>query len=207
MISLSRVKDRSVALLAAWVVVVVLGILYLGAYAAHPGDEGTPTVRWLAGSRIQRDDRRPTLLIFLHPGCPCSRASLGELAYIMDRCRDRVSVQAILLGTPFLDRWGRSEIERDLAGLPDVHVYPDRGGAEARRFSVATSGHVLLYDPRGRLVFSGGITAARGHAGDNCGRAAVLDRILSEEGGRAGSPVFGCPLTTPRSTANAESRP
>jgi hypothetical protein len=206
MISLSRVKDCSLGLLAAWGVIVVSGLLFLEAYAASPGHAGAPNVRWLAGSRIQLDDRRPTLLIFLHPRCPCSRASLGELAYIMDRCRDRVSVHAILLGTPFLDRWGQSEIERDLAGLPDVHVYPDRGGAEARRFSVATSGHVLLYDARGRLVFSGGITAARGHAGDNYGRAAVLDRILNEDEGRAGSPVFGCPLATPRSTADAESR-
>ena len=207
MTSLSRVRKRSLVLLATWGAVVVSGILFLEAYAARPGDGGTPTGRWLAGSRIQLDDRRSTLLIFLHPHCPCSRASVGELAYIVDRCRDRVSVHAILLGTPILDRWGRSEIERDLASLPDVHVYPDRGGAEARRFSVATSEHVLLYDPRGRLVFSGGITSARGHAGDNDGRAAVLDRILNEEGGRAGSPVFGCPLTTPRSTAKEECRP
>jgi len=207
MISLSRVKDRLLLLLAAWGVVVVSGILLLEAHAARPGDLGAPSVRWLVGSRIQVDHRRPTLLIFLHPHCPCSRASLGELAYIMDRCGERVSVHAILLGTPLLDRWGRSEIERDLAGLPAVHVDPDRGGVEARRFGVETSGHVLLYDRQGQLVFSGGITAARGHAGDSYGRAAVLDRILNTEGGRAGSSVFGCPLTTPRSTAHAESRP
>ncbi len=207
MSSVSRVSKRSLVLLATWGAVVVSGILFLEAYAARPGDAGTPTGRWLAESRIPLDHRRATLLIFLHPHCPCSRASIGELAYIMDRCRDRLSVHAILLGTPFLDRWGRSEIERDLAGLPDVHVYADPGGVEARRFSVATSGHALLYDARGRLVFSGGITAARGHAGDNYGRAAVLDRILNEEGRRAGGPVFGCPLTTPRSSAKEECRP
>jgi len=206
MISLSRVKDRSVFQLAAWGVVVVSGILYLGAYAAHPGDEGAPPVRWPAGSRIELDGRRPALVIFLHPRCICSRASLEELAYIMDRCRSRVGVHALLLGTPLLDRWGPSEIEQDLAGLADVEVYRDPGGAEARRFRVATSGHVLVYDGRGRLIFSGGITAARGHSGDNYGRAAVLDRILNPEGGRSGSPVFGCPLTTPRPTLNEEIR-
>src|SRR5580704_15651034 len=136
MTSLPRVRKRSLVLLATWGAVVVSGILFLEADAARTGDGGTPAGRWLAGSRIQLDDRRSTLLIFLHPHCPCSRASVGELAYIVDRCRDRVSVHAILLGTPFLHRWGRSEIERDLAGLADVHVDPDRGGAEARRFSV-----------------------------------------------------------------------
>jgi hypothetical protein len=206
MSSLSRVRKRSHFLLAIWGVVVVSGILFLEAYAARPGDLGTQVGRWLAQSRIQLDDRRPNLLIFLHPRCSCSRASLAELAYIMDRCRDRVSVHAVLLGTTFLDRWGQSEIERDLASLPTVRVYPDREGVEARRFGVATSGHALLYDSGGQLLFSGGITAARGHVGDNFGRAAVLDRILNIKGGRASSSVFGCPLRTPRSSANEECR-
>ena len=74
----------------------------------------------------------------------------------------------------------------------------DGDGAEARRFGVATSGHVLLYDPRGDLIFSGGITAGRGERGDNRGRAALLGRIMGT--GREGleHPVFGCPLATPR---------
>jgi hypothetical protein len=204
---LSLLGKRSPVVLVTWGAVVTSGILLLEAYAARPGDGGAPAGRWLAESRIRRDDRRPTLLIFLHPQCPCSRASLGELAYIIDQCHDRVSVHAVLLGTPFLDRWGRSKIERDLASLRDVHVSSDREGVEARRFGVATSGHALLYDSGGQLLFSGGITAAQGHAGDNYGRAAVLDRILNNVGGRAGSPVFGCPLTTPRSAPSQEGRP
>jgi hypothetical protein len=192
--SRSRIKECSLGLLAVWGVAVVAGILYLEAYAADPGDHGAPEIQWPPGSRIPIDHHRPTLLVFLHPHCPCSQASLGELANIKDRCRDQVSVHAIVLNTPVLDRWGGSEIESGLAGLADIHVHRDRGGAEARRFGVATSGHVLLYDPEGRLIFSGGITAARGHAGDNYGRAAVIDRILREEARRVNGPVFGCPL-------------
>lgn len=206
MISLSGVKARPAGLLAAWGIVVLSGILYLEAYAGRPGDQGAPAVPWPAGSQIQFDGCRPALLIFLHPQCPCSRASLAELAYIMDRCRGRVSAHAVLLGTPLLDRWGRSKIEEDLSGLADVQVCRDRGGAEARRFAVATSGHVLVYDARGLLIFSGGITAARGHAGDNDGRAAVLALILDAARGRPANPVFGCPLITPGSTCNLESR-
>jgi hypothetical protein len=199
-----RIRNCSLLLIAIWGAFVALGTLFLEAYVARPGDGGTPTGHWLVESRIQFDDRRPNLLVFLHPHCPCSRASLGELAYIIDQCPDRVSVHAILLGTPVLDLQGRSEIERHLAHLPSVHVYPDTGGVEARRFGVTTSGHTLLFDPWGRLLFSGGITAARGHEGDNYGRAAVLERILNEERNRANSPVFGCPLATPRSTANED---
>jgi hypothetical protein len=110
------------------------------------------------------------------------------------------------MGTPLLERWGWSPVQADLAALPDLRVYQDRGGAEARRFGVATSGHVLVYDVSGLLVFSGGITAARGHGGDNSGRASVFDRIKNAEGSRSGNPVFGCPLATTTPTGTTESR-
>ena len=204
MISLARVKEPWAGMVAAWGVAVVLGLLYLEAYAARPGDDGAPPAVWPAESRIQPDGRRPTVLIFLHPQCPCSRASLAELTYIVERCRTRVSVHAVLLASEAFDRWGPSGIEQDLVALPDLLVHQDRGGAEGRRFKVMTSGHVLAYDFRGLLVFSGGITAARGHNGDNYGRAALLDLILNREGGQSRSPVFGCPLTTPGSTVSKE---
>ena len=58
----------------------------------------------------------------------------------------------------------------------------DDDGAEARRFGAETSGQTLLYDARGALAFSGGITGARGHAGDNAGRASLrrADSIASQ---------------------------
>ncbi len=96
-------------------------------------------------------------------------------------------------------------METDLAALPGLTIWPDLGGEEARRFGMATSGHVLLYDPEGRRIFSGGITPARGHRGDNRGRQAVLDRILGTERGIAESPVFGCALATPRRIPSRES--
>jgi hypothetical protein len=57
-----------------------------------------------------------------------------------------------------------------------------------------------LYGPGGDLLFSGGITAARGHSGDNCGRSTIIS-LLTEEtanapvrAGPAQTFVFGCPL-------------
>jgi hypothetical protein len=83
------------------------------------------------------------------------------------------------------------------ADRPEQDVRHDLDREEARRFGVATSGHVLLYDRRGALIFSGGITAGRGERGDNLGRAAVLGLIMGKNGGDPGFPVFGCPLATP----------
>jgi hypothetical protein len=72
-------------------------------------------------------------------------------------------------------------------------VIEDRGEHERRRFAVATSGQVVVYDATGRLRFSGGITADR-HGGPNPGRAAVERVLRGEADTPAEAAVFGCPL-------------
>jgi hypothetical protein len=143
---------------------------------------------------IPIDGRHPTLLIFLHPLCPCSSASIDELKEIVGRCGDHVRLHAVVLRTDSLVREGAGKIERSLAEVPGARIWPDAGGALARRFGVLTSGHVLLYDPSGRLTFSGGITPSRAHRGDNFGRSAILAAILGDPSDRGSAPVFGCPL-------------
>jgi hypothetical protein len=186
-------------LLAAWGFAAAGGMLLMAAYAADPGDPGAPPARWPAGAAGPLDGRRPTLLIFLHPRCPCSRASLGELAALLDRCGDRVAARAVV----FRPRHGREgwfppDLRADLAEISGLEVSADDDGEEARRFGAATSGHVLVYGPRGDLIFSGGITPGRGERGDNLGRAALLGRIMGKGGAGPGCPVFGCPLATLR---------
>ena len=58
---------------------------------------------------------------------------------------------------------------------------------------MATSGHALLFDRDGRLLFRGGITPARGHEGDNFGASAIAARLAGRPA-RAEAPVFGCPI-------------
>jgi hypothetical protein len=76
-------------------------------------------------------------------------------------------------------------------------VVIDEGGVEAARFEALTSGQVVLYDGEGRLQFSGGITGARGHLGDNLGLRRVMSLLRGAEPDRTDSPVFGCPLHEP----------
>jgi len=45
------------------------------------------------------------------------------------------------------------------------------------------------------LVFSGGITQSRGHAGDNAGENAIISLINTRAADQAKTPVFGCSLT------------
>jgi hypothetical protein len=75
-----------------------------------------------------------------------------------------------------------------------VTVVRDDDGRHAKQFGAATSGQTLLYDQDGALVFSGGITGARAHAGDNLGRQSLVALLNRQPAARTGTSVFGCPL-------------
>jgi hypothetical protein len=196
-----------VCLLAAWVTAVAAGCAALAAYAAAPGAMGQTLRDWPPNSVIPLDKDRPTLLMSLHPLCPCSSASVDELCELVGRCRNRVSAHVLILRTPSLNRERGARFDRSLASVPEITTWDDESGALSRRFGVLTSGHVLLYDPGGRLLYSGGITPARGHRGDNAGRTAVLAEILGEPCERPGTPTFGCPLFESQPPLNGEAYP
>jgi hypothetical protein len=181
--------------MVVWGISIAAGCVVLQAYANQPGKAGPSPSGWPKECVIPLDDRRPTLLLFLHPLCPCSRASVDELAELVAFCGDRLAAHIVVLRTDSLENEG---LDRDV--LPGMKTWDDDGGALARRFGVLTSGHVLLYDPHGRLRYSGGITPARGHRGNNFGRSAVLAAVLGATQDSGPIPVFGCPLFEPRST-------
>jgi hypothetical protein len=78
--------------------------------------------------------------------------------------------------------------------MRNVEILRDDDAVEARRFGVFTSGQSLLYAPDGALLFSGGITASRGHAGDNAGIAAIAALARGRGAATTETPVFGCAL-------------
>ena len=182
------------ALVLAWVGGTGAGFLLLDAHQARPGAAGSPPDRWPAGAATRPDPARPTLVIFLHPLCPCSAASVAELAEVEARCRGRVAIRAVI-GRPEGQAagWGPSgSIESGLAGMAGLARVDDPGGREGRRFGVETSGQVLLYGPGGRLLFAGGITPSRGHRGESRGREALVGLIDGAAVAPGRSPVFGC---------------
>jgi hypothetical protein len=94
----------------------------------------------------------------------------------------------------FPEKWEKTDLWDSAARIPGVTVLSDPGGAEASRFNALTSGSSMLYDAEGRLLFSGGITASRGHSGDNDGRRAIVSLVTDEGAAQAEAPVFGCSL-------------
>ncbi len=194
-------------LFAGWGIAVATGCLILQAYAASPGAAVRTLSTWPKASEIPLDARRPTLLMFLHPLCPCSGASVDELGEILARSGNRVAAHAVILRASSKQFEAGPRIDGSLSQLPGLTTWDDEGGVLARLFGVRTSGHVVLYDPQGRLLYSGGITPARGHRGENFGRAAVLARLFGEAADRCSAPAFGCPLLDPQPAPAAETRP
>lgn len=187
--------------MSVWGIAIGAGMLLMHAYVSRPGNPGTPPERWPVHSRMKRDRARPQLLIFLHPRCPCSRASVAELAEILAGCAGRIAARAVLFRPAARDdAWFEPELLATLADIPDLEIAPDPDGEEARRFGVATSGHVLLFDPKGDLKFSGGLTPGRGQYGNRTGRSALLARLIGPSPRGLDEPIFGCPLSNCRST-------
>jgi hypothetical protein len=93
--------------------------------------------------------------------------------------------------------WERSDTWARAAEIPGVEVIRDPRGALAARFGATVSGHTVVYDAAGHLVFQGGITPARGHEGDNVGRSAIVAMLGTRGAPRASTtrtPTFGCEL-------------
>lgn len=178
-----------------WLMIIGTGLFVLMAYENTPGVAAKPLGTWPADSRIQRAPEQATLVMLVHPHCPCSRASLGELAILMAQSRGRLTAYVLFLKPAgFTDDWEKTDLWRSAAGIPGVKPIVDDDGIEASRFNATTSGQTFLFNAEGHLLFSGGITVARGHAGDNAGRSAIVSLLNTSVAEQTETPVFGCPL-------------
>ncbi len=190
-----RSKVWTTILAVAWLGVVVTGTFLLMAYANSPGKSESPTMHWPGDSRIVHDQSRPTLVMFMHPHCPCSKASVGELAGLMAHCQGRVNVTVMFLHpTEMSNDWVLTDTWNQAGKIPGVTVQQDEAGREARLFHAETSGDTLLYNASGDLLFHGGITISRGHSGDNPGRDSLQALLLGQTTSITNTPTFGCSL-------------
>ena len=125
----------------------------------------------------------------VHPQCSCTHASLNELQRMLPRMENKARVVVLLLGKSG-NRYEDAVTQMHLESLRDP------SGSEARRFGLITSGEVAVYSAGGDLLYTGGITGARAHEGDNSGEDAAIAAIAGERIAQKQAPVFGCELNS-----------
>src|SRR5687768_7810135 len=64
---------------ALWLAAVAGGTSFMLDYSETSGVAAKAPLQWPRSSQIVPSASQPTLLMFVHPHCPCSRASLSEL--------------------------------------------------------------------------------------------------------------------------------
>lgn len=183
----------------AWLFLVCLGLWTLIQYENFPGTAGTPPLKWPNSSIIKPSENLPTLVLFAHPKCPCTRATINELTKIITHCKNEVKTYVVFYkpnGYP--SKWARTDLWFKALNIPGIIVINDNGN-EIRRFHVYTSGQSILYDTKGQLLFSGGITGARGHNGNNIGRQTIISLLKTGKSNVSKASVFGCPILNRKS--------
>ena len=194
-------RNLVLILLFVWLLAIASGISCLARYESTPGKVAAPADVWPDDCRLPRFAHAATLVMLVHPRCPCTNASLTELARIIAVAPRPLTVYVLFYkpsGAP--EGWEKTALYDKAVSLPGVTVLADEGGALTRRFHALTSGQVCFYDAAGLLRFSGGITFARGQAGDNAGAQALNACFVGQRELQKHTPVFGCSLLDPVST-------
>jgi len=196
---------RSIVRHVSICIAVVLWMLGIGAgfassvvYEITPSKSATDHDRFPFDSQFTLASDRPTLVMFVHPRCPCSRASMNELAVLMTHCQGRVASHVLFFQPASASAdWAQTDLWHAATRIPGVTPRVDIEGEAHRRFGARVSGEVFVYLPSGELKFHGGITASRGHAGDNAGRLALESLMWNHQLPSDTIPVFGCDLQSP----------
>ena len=189
-----RHKSKWLLALLFWLGLIAGGYVWLLRYSFAAGKSVTAPHRIPPALAPLATSARSQLFVALHPHCPCSRATMRELAKILSRAANTSDV-TVLVYKPAdkADGWSESPLVEDCRRM-NCRIIQDADGKLAATLGSLTSGSVALYDHKGRLRYQGGITASRGHEGDNGGEKAVIEILLGNRESHRSLPVFGCPI-------------
>ena len=198
---------------ALWLCVCAAGFGALMRYSTKPGARGASPAGLLPTTLTSRPATETpaapklesglTFTLFLHPHCPCSRASLKEFARLA-REHPGAAEYCVWLVAPReiepakRESWAlETELGRAGQAIPSATVAVDHCGEMAEAYGAATSGHAVLVANDGRVLFSGGLTSARGQEGQAAGGEFVASWLSHPTGAAQEplhTPIFGCPL-------------
>jgi hypothetical protein len=187
--------NRSVLFVVMWAAAVVSGICLFDGYELAAARTGPMTQYWPAASALRTAPGVATVIMAIHPKCPCSNLSLSQLQGVLNRRHMRINVHLLVYQpTGYPDDWSMTSVVRRAQRIQGVDVMFDRGGDELKKFQARASGELWFYDGNGKLLFRGGITGGRGHPGKNSGISSLISLADGGAPSVAEAPVFGCAI-------------
>jgi hypothetical protein len=191
---LKAVLSIRITFCALWMLAAGVGMAVFWNHESVPIKADATPEYWPQNSQIDLDSKRATLVMFTHPKCHCTRASMAELNKLMSRFPGRVAAHVVSIQTREVSD-SQTQVEKDTSmKSPDMSLYNDTEDGEAHLFGAKNSGFVAFYGPDGRLLFKGGITSARGNKGDNPGASAIVALLNGRNPPSTQAPVYGCSL-------------
>ncbi|MBI1345957.1 hypothetical protein GC163_06680 [bacterium] len=185
------------ACLCAWLLAVSAGYSSLVLDSVTPAAMGEAPSNWPAKSRLPRG-KEFTVVVFLHPHCACSRATLAELSRLMSESHANTEYVVVFQQPEIRGRnWHETALWHAAAEIPGLRRVVDYGCRESEQFRAKVSGEARVYNRRGELCFRGGLTPSRGHEGTNVGQLAVQDVLNHQLPAQNSCHAFGCQLIQP----------
>src|ERR1043165_9990975 len=130
-----RIPLMRITLCVVWLSVAATGAWVLASYGSAPGKSGPTPQHWPVGSNIAAPTDRPILVMFAHPKCPCTRASIAELNELLTSCQDKLAVHVLFIqprGVP--GDWAKDALWKNASVIPGGTGGVDPDGMEAHSF-------------------------------------------------------------------------
>jgi hypothetical protein len=150
----------------------------------------------------RKGENSQKIVVFAHPGCPCTRATLAELEEALTHgpADTAATIVFVTAGLPEALVDGSDTIAQ-AQQMNRVTVVIDSDANLAAQFGATISGEVFVFDAAGQRTFHGGITTGRGHRGRSSSRDHFEQAIRGQSDAANSTaqpavdcPVFGCTL-------------
>ena len=138
---MSLSKYNLLSCLAMWLLVVGIGTWKMLSFDFAAGDAGLPVSQWPSDSTLVRSEVLPTLVVFIHPKCPCSNATANELERLESKLRIRAKCIVVFsqpVGAP--SDWCNTRTAKAFSHIPNIETQIDEGNLEAARFGCIAVG-------------------------------------------------------------------
>lgn len=178
-----------------WLCALLLGFGGLSWYKTRPGEMTLSLSEWPSQAGLHLSNADYTMVLFLHPKCECSDATVYELASLLKDAGTKLKTQIVFYyPEKAKEEWAHTDLWSKASAFQNSTLIADKAGKTAFLFGARTSGETYLFNSTGKLLFHGGITESRGHIGPSPGQRAVASILEGTKSSDFTTKPFGCSL-------------